>query len=53
MFCIADQFNEKFDKGTQNTSPKDKLISFKTTPLKSSKSNELGKKTYDNGNSKR
>ncbi|XP_070489994.1 uncharacterized protein [Chironomus tepperi] len=37
----ADQFNEKFDKGTQNTSPKDKLISFKTTPLKSSKSNEL------------
>ena len=41
---IADQFNEKVDKGTQNTSPKDKLISFKTTPLKSSKSNELGKK---------
>lgn len=46
--CKADQFNEKFDKGTQpNTSPRDKLISFKATPLKSSKSNELGKKIHD------
>jgi hypothetical protein len=40
----ADHINEKIDKGLQisSPSPRDKLITFKNTPLKTSKSNELG-----------